>query len=254
MIRHRFAAPILFLFAMALFPEASQSQELGRVWHFSPKQGHVAAFQEAFRAHMDFRAEQGDPWSWWVYQVVVGENSGDFYAASWNHEWADLDAYDAWEGVEILSSHFQGTVAPLLEASSNTISQGNPEMRKVPDDPSWEPTLISITTFYLIPGKQQAFNENLMKIHEAIVEADMPFYYTSSFNAAGGDGPTFTIAGLSETWAEFADPDPSMEQIMVEKYGEEEAMEIWTAFGEAIHHWESEVVRYRPDLSNVEGM
>ena len=45
-----------------------------------------------------------------------------------------------------------------------------------------------------------------------------------------------------------------MEQVMMEAYGEEEAMEIFTAFGEAVHHMESFVVRYRADLSNVSGM
>jgi hypothetical protein len=45
-----------------------------------------------------------------------------------------------------------------------------------------------------------------------------------------------------------------MEQVMLEKYGEEEGMEIFTAFSEAIHHTESFVVRYRRDLSSGGGM
>jgi hypothetical protein len=45
-----------------------------------------------------------------------------------------------------------------------------------------------------------------------------------------------------------------MEQVMMETYGEEEATEIFTAFGEAVHHWESFIVRHRPDLSGAGGM
>ena len=224
------------------------------MWKFTPKMGQGPAFEEAVRGHMEFRKAQGDPWDWQIYQVVVGENVGDYYAGSWSHTWADFDAYDAFEGAAILSAHFQATAGPLLEDMTTHISDGSQGIENRPPDPDYEVNLVFITEFYLMPGRQMAFNDALAKIDEAIKESGAPFYYTSSIPVMGASGPMFTIAGLGTSWADFADPDPNMEQIMMERYGEEEAMEIFTAFGESIHHTESRVVRYRADLSNVSGM
>jgi hypothetical protein len=136
----------------------------------------------------------------------------------------------------------------LLEEMSNSISQDGP-ISRFPEDPNWAPSLVNVTTFYLVPGKQQAFQEAIVKIHEAIDESGMDLYYTSDFLVAGGSGPIFSIAGFGDSWADFADPDPDMEQVMVERYGEEEARAIFNSFSEAVHHWDSFIVRHRPDIS-----
>lgn len=254
MTRFRFVPFIVFVFVMALGMVPVQGQDLGRMWTFTPKMGQGPAFEEALRGHMEFREAQGDPWDWQIYQVVVGDNVGDYIAASWDHTWEDFDAYDAYEGAGILSAHFQATAGATLEDMTTVITDDSQGIEKLPEDPNYEVNLVFVTNFYLMPGKQGAFNEALMKFDEAIKEANVPFYYSSSVPAAGGSGPLYTIAGLTSNWAEFADPDPNMEQIMVEKYGEEDAVEIFNAFGEAVHHTESFVVRYRRDLSSGGGM
>ena len=136
---------------------------------------------------------------------------------------------------------------------SNEITQSNREMERMPPAPA-SVSLVNVTTFYILPGKQMQFNQNMMKVHEAIVDADLPFYYASDYLVTGGSGPVFSIAGLGSSWADFADPDPDLEQVMMEMYGEEEAKGIFGAFSEAVHHWESFVVRIRPDLSSPGGM
>jgi len=254
MTRYRFVPSFIFLFIMALGTVPAQGQELAQIWKFTPEMGQGPAFEGALRGHMEFRKAQGDPWDWQIYEVVVGEDVGDFYAASWNHTWEDFDAYDAFEGGAILSAHFQATAGPTLEDMTTVITDGSQGIKKLPEDPNYEINLVNVTDFYLLPGKQASFNEALMKFDEAIKGANVPFYYTSDVPVAGGSGPVYSIAGLSSSWAEFADPDPSMEQVMMEAYGEDEAMKIFTAFSEAIHHTENFVVRYRADLSNVSGM
>lgn len=254
MTRYRIAFPFLALLALALLPVSSGAQTVSRIWSFTPKAGAGPAVAEAIRAHTQYRDALGDPWDWDVYEVAVGEDTGKYYAASWNHTWADFDAYEAWPNGAAASAHFQATVAPLLEKISNEVTRANPEIAKLPSDPSYVPTLINVTDFYLMPGKQMAFSQALAKIHEAIVAADMPFYYSSDSREVGGSGPVYAIAGWGQRWADFVDPDTSMEEVMVQHYGEEEAMEIFTSFGESIHHWESFVVRYRQDLSSARGM
>ena len=255
MTRHRIGLLSILLPALALLmPTSSEAQDVSRLWAFTPKSGAGPAVAQAIRAHVEYRDALGDPWDWYIYEVEVGEETGKFYAASWNHSWADFDAYDAWENGPAASAHFQATVAPLLDKISNEIMRANHEMEKLPSDPNYVPNLISVTDFYLVPGRQGSFNDAIMKIHEAIVAAGLPWYYTSDFREAGGAGPLFSIAGMGQSWADFADPETPMEQMMIQHYGEEEAMEIFTAFGEGVRRWESFIVRFRPDLSSNRGM
>ncbi len=253
MTKRSFAPLAFFTLFLALFTAPAPAQVVSEIWQFTPRPGVGAGFEEALKAHVQFRKSQNDPWTWQVYQEIVGPDVGKYYVASWNHSWADFDAYDDWAGGPAAGAHFDATLGPLLEDMASSISQDGP-ISRFPDDPNYEPTLINVTEFYLIPGKQQGFQDAIQKFDEAIKGAGMPFYYTSDFLVAGGSGPTFSIAGFGESWAEFADPDPSMEQVMVEAYGEEEATRIFTAFSEAVHHWDSFVVRYRPDLSLLQGM
>lgn len=253
MINRSFVPTALLMAFAALFAAPVQGQSVSEIWEFTPKAETAAAFEAAFQAHVAHRKSLNDPWVWQVYQEIVGPNVGKYYVASWNHSWADFDAYDSWAGAPEAGAHFDATIGPLLEDMSSSISQEG-AISRYPDDPSWEPTLVNVTVFYLIPGKQQGFDEAIRKFDEAIEGADMPFYYSSDFTVAGGSGPSYSIAGLGESWADFADPDPSMERVMMDTYGEEEAMRIFTAFGESVHHWESFVVRYRPDLSLLQGM
>ena len=64
----------------------------------------------------------------------------------------------------------------------------------------------------------------------------------------------FSIALFGDNWANFAEPDPTMEQVMMDHFGEEEATAIFNGFGESFHHWENMIVRARPDLSLINGM
>jgi hypothetical protein len=253
MIKRSFVPSILFFLALALLPSATQGQNISQMWEFTPKPGSGPAFEEALKAHIEYRKAQGDPWTWDVYQQAVGPNPGTYYVASWNHTWSDLDAYDAWGAGSEASVHFQASAGPLLENMSNSITQDGP-ISRYPDDPNWAPALVNVTVFYLNPGKQMAFQDALMKFHEAFEESDVDFYYGSDVIVSGGTGPAVSIAGFGDSWADFADPDTPMEQMMAEKYGEDEAQEIFTAFSEGVDHWESFIVRHRPDLSGADGM
>jgi len=253
MTKRYLVSPILFILALALLPVATQGQTISQMWEFTPKAGSGTAFAEALKAHIEYRKSQGDPWTWEVYEEEVGPNPGKFYVGSWDHSWSDLDAYDAWGAGGEAGAHFQATAAPLLEDMTTYITQDGP-INRYPDDPNWSPTLVNVTVFHLLPGKQMAFQDAIMKVDEAIKNSSMPFYYSSSLLAAGDSGPAFSVAGFGENWADFADPDPSMEQVMTDMYGEDEAMEIFTAFSEAVHHWDSFIVRARPDLSGGNGM
>jgi hypothetical protein len=239
---------ILFLFAVALIPGHAQSQLVSEMWQITPKAGMEAGFQEAFKAHIEFREAQGDPWVWQTWEIVVGEDVGDFLVVSWDHAWADFDAYENSDFVGIAGPHFGATVAPLVDDAVNMISQADTTMQKLPTDPDYEVNLVMVMSFDLLPGKFMAFEQGMAQLNEAMQE--MPGYFTSSAPVVGGDGSDFTLAFLGENWADFAEEEPSFMEVMMEMYGEEEAMAIWTSLDECIASVSSRMVRLRPDLSS----
>jgi hypothetical protein len=249
MIKPPLLPAILFFLALAFIPTQAQGQNLSEAWMFTPKSGSGTGFQEAFRSHMEFRQVQGDTWNWSMWEVVTGENVGDFMVISMDHEWADFDTYQDSDFAEVAGPHWGATVGPLVEKVSSVILQGDTTFAKLPTDPGYEVNLVNLMTFHLIPGKMMAFNQALAQIHQAMVGADMPVYYMGSMPVIGGEGDSYNVAILGETWADFADPDPNMMEAMVETYGEEEAMAIFTSFGESYHTSESVMLRFREDLS-----
>jgi hypothetical protein len=239
--------------AFTLSPAGTHGQNLAQIWELAPKAGHGPAFQEALRAHMEYRKAQGDPWDWRIYQVVVGDNVGTFYAWSGNHTWSDFDAYMASDIPQTLSTHYGATVGPLAEPSRTWIEQGDTTLVRLPDNMD-DQTLFTISEFQIVPGHQMAFSEAMTKFHEAMEQADAPVYYAVNYPVAGGTGPAMTMVGFAENFAGMAEPDPTVEEIMMEVYGEEEATEIFQAFTSGLQSYKNMVLTLRTDLSMMEGM
>ena len=70
----------------------AQQNNLARIYFIEAKVGMAAGFETALKQHAEWRKEQGDPWSWFVWQVVNGENLGSFVIRSGDHAWGDFDA------------------------------------------------------------------------------------------------------------------------------------------------------------------
>jgi len=244
--RSSLSIQVLLLLGLLLTP--AQGQDLTMVWQFTPRADAMGSFEAALKAHMEFRQEQGDAWSWGIGQVVVGEKVGTYYALSGAHSWADFDAYNNSAFTQLADAHWGATVQPLVENEMNWISRGLPEMSRLPEEPM-EPTLFEVTTFYLNPGGEFAFNDAIGKLLQAVSDAGAPMYWSASTPRVGTEGPTISIMGMAEDWAGLAEPDPTMEQVLTEAYGEDGAMEIFNQFASAYHHYTSFIVVARPDLS-----
>jgi hypothetical protein len=236
------------LLLLGLFLTPARGQDLTMVWEFTPKPDAMASFESVLKAHMEFRQEQGDPWSWGIGQVAVGEKVGTYYALSGGHSWADFDAYNNSAFTKLADSHWAASVQPLLETTASWISVDMPELSRLPAEPM-APTLYEVTAFYLNPGGEFAFNEGIGKVLQAASDADAPMYWSASTPRVGMEGPVIFIMGMSEDWAGLADPDPNMEELLMEAYGEDGAMEIFQQFADAYHHYTSFIVVARPDLS-----
>ncbi len=241
-------------FCLALVVQPAQSQIIDVVYTVTPNSGNPAAFEAAFKAHIEWRKANGDPWTWEVYDVATGE-FGAYYIRSGDHSWADMDEYESGDFNAAANAHWMSTVQPTVESISSAISTMNEDIVRLPDDVT-ALSLFQVTEFHLKSGHEQEFVAGIQKFHEVIVGEDIPFYYVMSTLVSGGTGPMMTLVGLSNNWAGFAsaDGDAAMGAAMVEKYGAEEAAEILAQVTGAVSWTESQILRLRPELSMLDGM
>ncbi|MGD2121075.1 MAG: hypothetical protein PVJ76_04995 [Gemmatimonadota bacterium] len=252
MTRLRWILATLVLALMAGLPATALGQDLTMVWEFKVKPGANVAFEQAVKAHMEYREAIGDPWEWTFYQKAIGKDVGGYLVRSSGHSWADFDEYMGSDFAQLAGNHFDATVYPLVDEVWNLVDQENGELSRYPEDMA-PYTLFNVTIFYLKPDQMMAFSEAIGKFRQVIIDHDFPFYWSIQSAAAGADGPAMAFVGFAQDWAEMAE-DPAVEQAMLEDLGEEGAMELMQQFSGAYHYFENYIGVARPDLTGGGGM
>jgi hypothetical protein len=226
----------------------AQEQTISRGYTVVPKDGMVAQFEAALKDHVQWRADNGDPWTWGVSTVEVGERLGEYRISSFNHTWADLDAYDAGFGPEALV-HWNATVAPLVESVSSGIWMTLPDLAVPPPEGAPPLAFVTITDFHLRPSQQMQFMQSIAAASEILRNSDFTGYGVWTSNITGGQpGPVVSLVSFHTSWADMAEPDPSFESVVVGEIGEE-AFGEWvdTVMG-AVRGTQTYTLRLRPDL------
>ncbi len=238
-----FAAFWMSLISQSLF---AQANNLAKIYFLKVKSGHDVEFVAALKEHAEWRKQAGDPWTWYVYQIVNGKNLGDFVIRSSGHSWADLDSYE--EFLAKGAVEFNKNVGPQIKSISNAITAGDTT------NFNWYPNsndvnLISVTTYHLKPGQGRAFTQAVNKYHTAIKENNRETYYAFAWTVNGGPGPRVTLVLPYKNWAEMQGPDESLRAFMVRILGSEEAQQLSDEFNSTYNSLESSVLRVRRDLS-----
>ena len=236
----------LFVSTVA-FPAMAQggAEDIARGFVFEAKPGMATQFEEAIKLHVQWRKQNNDPWTWVWYQVVNGDNIGQYLVRSGNHRWADLDAYDAWQSRVGVSAHIDTTVSPYVESVSSSITQLNSALSRPLEDYGTI-TLFAVTEFDLRLPNQ--FIGAIAKYVEALDQGNWGRPYLWQMGANGGT----TAAALvipAENWAGLAPPAKALPEMLAEVYGEQEASDLMQQLASSIRSQTSYTLRVRPDLS-----
>ncbi len=189
----------------------------------------------------------GDPWSWYVYSAETGEHAGSYLVRSGGHKWADLDAYDAGFGPKG-SARFNADVGPLLASWTSYIQQDDTTERHLPDSANGY-NMVTLITYHLKPDKWRTFEASVKAVDQVIAKHDYPVRYAWYSIANGGRGPVRGLAIFHQDWASFKEPDPNLVQTITQEYGSDLAEHILQDFSGSYYGVESEVLRFRPELS-----
>src|SRR5436309_2634149 len=55
------------------------------------KPGMIAQYEQGRAKHMAWHKSQNDPWTWNVWEITTGENTGNYLVSTCGHEWKDFD-------------------------------------------------------------------------------------------------------------------------------------------------------------------
>ena len=239
---------LLFLFTLSVLAQ-EEKKEIPNVADFymlKVKDGMEAKFESELKAHSTWRMENGDPWEWYVFQVLTGEYTGRYIIRSQNLFWEDYDNVGEFYANAV--QHYMETVTPLIDSFQAAIHEVSLELSRLPKNLNEYP-LLEVFAYYLKPDGPEGFFGALGKIHQAIVQTEWPAYYHFEMVRSGGFAPKVYLVIWHNNWADFKDPEKSMDEILVEVHGAEETAEIMKMFSESVHKMDSMVLVMRPDLS-----
>jgi len=228
--------------------EHSEASEfLAQTYHVRVLPGHALAFEKAYDEHLEMHREAGDPEEIHVWEVISGKDVGSYYIRSQGFTWAEMDEYTE---VPNDREHIMEKVSPHIESLSSMISEVMPKLSSWPADYG-QPKMVEVSVFTLDYEHMDDFFYGMHRIHTIISENELPYTYSWSKIAVGGEGGHLYLSMPRTSWAEFKEPSPNLWEVAAEVMGKRESEELRNRIGTAIESEESFVVVHRPDLSYV---
>lgn len=225
------------------------TEEMGNIattWLMWPKDGDGAKFESAMKQHIAWRKTGGEGMDWAVYQPVVGKDLGYYAFRSNGHHWKDFDASAAWAKSAKADEAFGRDVGPFVDRMEHYFEEADTK------DSNWIPSsdyrYFGVTTYTPKSGTGADREDAIKKIHKAVTDAKWPFGYEINYLIGGAD--QMNIAVGFKSYADMAEPDPSLGKILATSLGSEDAAKAtMKQFGTSIEGSDYTVYEFREDLS-----
>ncbi len=239
-----FIVASMLLLALPLGAQ-QESVMVTRVVVVKPKAGMQQQFEEALKRHLQWH-RQNDPWTYWGWQIITGDRTGQYVVGTFGHRWEDFDTHAKFDPADQADAN--ANVAQYLESANFSLLAFHPEISRLPDEEVPSP-LVEVITYLVNGDSESEFNYTLRKIHEAIGKTKWVPYYAWYELANGGEHPTYILVIPHNTWAEFQPPKKTFPAMLEEAYGREEADSLVKSLNRTVRSVRSEVGRFRTDLS-----
>lgn len=204
---------------------------IARTFELRARPGFGEQLDDGYRRHIDWHAQAGDRWAWYLWEVTNGERAGLYVDGTFGHVWADFDAAVDPSGD---GANNDLNVEPFAVRGANAAWRLRSDLGSAAGaalDPERAPFVLHLE-YRVRPGAGAAFAAALRALRAAAGDAPYAVYELVS----GGELPTYAIWIPVATWAEagrIADRTASA------------ALELTDAstWGRA------ELWRFRPDMS-----
>ena len=246
-----FIAVATSLVALAPLATAQDENVVGMMVHVKPKAGMKDKWEEGAKKHMAFHREKGDSWQWLFWEIVSGENVGDFVVGSFEHKWADFDNMPVTGPEDAADLKINGD--PYTESANVKYIEDMLKHSVAPAEGTPPAKLVTLVTVHVKPDMVEGYLNAVSKIPEALAKAGSDTKYYFSRAVTGGRQPSFIIFFPHQSWAEMGPSGTPLRKILEEAYGRTEADSILRALDEASYDMRTTILAYREDLSYMPG-
>jgi hypothetical protein len=212
-------------------------------YNYVPKPGMTVQFEAGLKKHMAWHAAQRDPWSWRVWEVITGDNTGAYVVGSFHHKWQDFDR----ENFGDAEADATVNLSPYLSSSRMAFWTLRPDPSFTTED--FNTPYLSLIHYLIDPTGVITFSDNTEKMLDAMRKTNYPirpFQWYSLVN--GGDTIHYVqVTGL-RSFADMVHPDKDIVPMLKEVYGDEGPKLVYDR-NKTYHHTWTEMLKYRPDLS-----
>jgi len=215
-------------------------------WVLWPKPGETKAFEAAVKEHAAWRKKAGEPFTWVTYQPIVGSDLTYYVIRSDEHQWKDFDAEEAWNTKARVDDAYEQQVGSHVARVEHYFEETDADHSNYANSKEYK--YFGVTSRRLKAGSRGDLMESLGKIHKALQDAKWPYRYRLAW-LVGGDN-TFRIVIPMKSYAEMADPDPSVRSVLTKALGSEDAAgATLKQFSGSFDSEDYTVYAVRPDLS-----
>ncbi len=242
------ACCILGINLNAVAEEHETPPNLADMWVVHVKANMGPAFEAAFKEHLAFRQEQGDPREWKTYTVEAGGDMDTYSIRSCCHHWADFDAYDAWSGEAEVGAHFNANVDQYVASYEHFFSAIDFENSNWSEDVT-DVNFVGVTSWKIKPGAEGGMEAAKAKMSSLAKEHGWPRNWAWGSSIVGP--PLLTIASPFSDFAGMEAPEQNFLEFLTEHMGsQEEADELLSSFSTSAKGSSYTIYRYREDLSS----
>lgn len=210
------------------------------------KPGMTSQYEQARAKHMAWHKSQNDSWSWAVWEITTGENTGNYLVGTCGHEWKDFDGRDKFQVAD--SANANSTIGPYLAAETMAYYVQRTDLGPA-TSPGPPPPYLHVLHFFVKPEGVNDFTDAVKKVGAGIAKTNFPAGRVNWYSlASGGRGPEFVLVFEYKSIAEMQGPGKTLDAMMQEAYGEQGAAVLAT-LRKAYYSTYSELLHFRPDLS-----
>jgi hypothetical protein len=210
------------------------------------KPGMTAQYEQGRAKHMAWHKSQNDKWAWEVWEIVTGENTGDYMVVSCGHDWKDFDGRDKFNAED--TNNANATMGPYLARQTMSYYVLRPDLG-APPPTGQPPQYLNVIFFTLKPEGTPDFYEGVKKVGAAMSKPGVSAGPISWYSlASGGVGPQVVLIQERKSMAEMAGPGKTVDEIMRDAYGEQGAT-IMATLRKAYASTYSQLLHFRPELS-----
>ncbi len=243
-------ALLLALLPLSVLAQATNGS-LVDDWTITVKGSHQAQFEAAFREYMDLSKKHSDPRVWDVYTPDTGAEMARYVARSCCYNWADQDAYAAWNSQKpIVNEFWYSNVAEHVESMSHYYFEMDFANSHWPENLT-APAMAGVTEFSIAAGKVAQFHAARAELSQIALN--------QGWSAAGnhwswadriGGSPSVDLVIPFQNYADMASERQPFAAFLTEKMGAEKAAALMEKITSAVTSSTYTIWVHRPDLSS----